>query len=381
MNKIIIVVDGDIRRFIQKCINNNLNINIIKYLTDNKVIVRINITDYELIKKSNYYCNISIIKYEGFDGLKRHLKKYLYIYLIIIYCFIIMDIITSYIVKVEVIHENSKVRNLVINELKEHGIGKCTLAYSFDELEKIKNEILEDNPNTLEWMSITRDGMKYIVRVEERIINEEEIEEKPRDIISKKDALITKVISSKGEVLVRSGDYVKKGDTLISGKITLYDEVKGYTSASGSVFGNVWYEVLINIPLEKEEIIKTGKSRYNININNKILLKNKYKLFFQENIRELRILGIKIKIYKEVEYTKKITKINNKESEIIAFYKIDESFSKKINDGGQIISKKVLKKIENNSKIEYRIFVVTNELISEYSYFNEGDINDTRKSN
>lgn len=381
MNKIIINVHGSLNRFIKKCIEKHINIVIIKYLDNDSLIARIDYKDYKLVKKSNYYSDIRVVKYEGLEGFKMHIKKYLYAYLIIIYCFIVMDVLTSYIIKIDVIHENSNIRKRVINELKDHGIDKYTLAYSFEGLEKIKNEILKDNPNNLEWMSITRDGMKYVVRIEERIIKKEKIEDRPRDIIANKDALITKIISTKGEPLVRAGDYVKKGDTLISGKIMLYDEVKGYTSATGNIYGNVWYEALIKVPLEKEEIIKTGKSRYNLNFNNKIFLKNKYKYFYQDNIKELKVLGLKIKIYKEVEYNKKISKISLKDADKIAFEKIDESFSKKIGNNGKVISKKVLKKIENDSKIEYRIFVVTNELISKYFYLNEGDISDSGKSN
>ena len=36
---------------------------------------------------------------------------------------------------------------------------------------------------------------------------------------------------------------------------------------------------------------------------------------------------------------------------------------------------------ENNSTIKYRVFIITNELINAYSYFEESDINDTNQSN
>ena len=290
------------------------------------------------------------------------------------------------------IKEKSDIKELNLNNRKkytneEHDITIIEIKEN-DEIKNylelddiITNDILNDNPTSLEWLSITRVGMNYVVRVEERIIKKEENGSLPRDIIAKKDGMITKVINNKGESLVRSGDYVKKGDCLISGKIMLYDEVKGTTSASGTVYANVWYETEIKIPLTREEIIKTGKKRYNININNKIFLKNKYKFFYQENIKELKILGLKIKIYREVEYDKKIVKLSDEMLDKEAFKLLEENFNKKLKGSGEIISKKVLKKSQNNSTIEYRIFVVTNEIISGYSYFSEGDINDSSKSN
>ena len=302
-------------------------------------------------------------------------------YIFLFFCFIIMDILTSFIVKIDVIHENRKIRELVRKELKNHGIEEYKLSLNYEELEKIKNDILKDNPNTLEWMSITRNGMSYIIRIEERIISNEKEEELPRNIVAGKDALITKIINTKGESIVRSGDYVKKGDLLISGQIKLYDEVKGLVPAKGAVYGNVWYESEVKVPIIKEEITDTGKKRYNLNINNKILLKNKYAKFRQENIRELKILGFKIRIYQEIEYQEKQVKLNDEEIDKIAYNKIEEAFKEKLKESGRIISQKVLKKIKNNSTIDYRIFVITNELISKYEYLDLGDNNDTTTGN
>ncbi len=380
-NKIIISVEGSINRFIKKCIEYQINISEINYISDDEITCKVDITDYKNIKKLNYYSNIKIIKYEGVNGLKIHLKKYIYFYMLLLFCFIIMDIVTSYIVKIDIIHENSKIRSLVQNELINHGISKYSLAYSFDELQKIKKEILKDNPNSLEWMSITRVGMSYVVRIEERIINKAEDDNKPRNIIASKDALITKILTSKGEAVVRSGDYVKKGDLLISGNIKLFEEVKGSVPATGAVYGDVWYESEVKIPIEREVKNDTGKSRYNISINNKIFLKNKYHLFRQDNIKEINILGFKIKIYKEIEYSKKNIKLTEEELDSEAFNKLKESFDEKLKDNGKIIKQKVLKKSKNNSTMDYRIFVVTNELISKYEYIPEGDYSDTTKSN
>ena len=61
--------------------------------------------------------------------------------------------------------------------------------------------------------------------------------------------------------------------------------------------------------------------------------------------------------------------------------RLKEEFDKKLNGKGVIIYQKVLKKEENNSTIKYRVFIITNELINAYSYFEDSDINDTNQSN
>ena len=377
MNKrIYLEVTNELNRFIKKCIDNNINLYNISYKKD-KIIVLIDVKDYLKIKRLNYYSKIRVIKYDGVLNVKKIIKDNMFYIMVILLAFIWMNLVTNYIVDIEIIHSNSGVRRLLKDELDKNNVKKFSLAYSFEELDSITKKILADNKNNLEWVSIKKDGMKYIVRAEERIIKSEEVSDKPRDIVASKDAYITKVISNKGNVLVRQGEYVKKGTVLISGKITLYDEVKGVTSASGSVYGNVWYESTVEIPKEISSEKLTGKKRYNLNVGNKILLKNKYEHFKQKNIREIKIFGIKIKIYREEE----VEIIKNKTDDEYALSRLKEEFDKKLNGKGAITYQKVLKKEENNSTIKYRVFVITNELINAYSYFEESDMNDTNQSN
>ena len=376
MNKrIYLEVTNELNRFIKKCIDNNISLYDISYCKD-KMIVLIDVKDYLKIKKLNYYSKIRVVKYDGILNIKKTLKDNSFYILIIILSFIWMNLLTNYIVDIEIVHSNSTIRRLLKEELDKNNIKKCSLAYSFEELENITKKILADNKNSLEWISIKKDGMKYIIRAEERKIKTEVADDKPRDIVASKDAYITKVISSKGNILVRQGEYVKKGTVLISGKITLYDNVVGTTSATGSVYGNVWYESKIEIPKELETEKMTGKKRFNLNIGNKILLKNKYRYFKQKNIKEIKIFGLKIKFYKEEEYEI----IKQKTNDEYALNRLKEEFAKKLNGKGTITYQKVLKKEENNSTIKYRVFVITNELINSYSYFEESDINDTNQS-
>ena len=140
-NLIIIKVSKHINRFIRKCIDYKINLFEVSYIDKDNILVKIKLEDYTKVKRLNYYSNIKIVKYEGTKGIKRHFKKYIYIYLIVIFCFILMDISTNFIVKVDIIHENSKIRKLVKENLIENGIGKISLAKDFDQLNIIKNNM------------------------------------------------------------------------------------------------------------------------------------------------------------------------------------------------------------------------------------------------
>ena len=64
--------------------------------------------------------------------------------------------------------------------------------------------------------------MKYIIRCEERKIKNINKENGYRHVVAKKDAYITKIISTKGENIVRSGEYVKKGvQVVVDGRIAV----------------------------------------------------------------------------------------------------------------------------------------------------------------
>ena len=378
MNKQVkIEATGSVNRFINKCISNKIYLSNISYIDNNKITCIINLDDYKKIKRLNYYSKIKIVSYVGINKVKEMIKNNIFYIIIFILAFILIDIITSYIVDIEVIHSSSSIRKLIYKELDNNNVKKYSFAFAFNELDKIQKNILNNNKDRLEWISITRDGMKYIIRCEERKIKEINKESGYRNIVAKKDAYITKIISTKGVNLVRSGEYVKKGDVLISGEIKLYEEVKGDTLATGYVYGNVWYNVQLSIPKEENKKEYTGKSRFNININDKIFFKNKYKYFSQENIREIKILGLKIKFYKEKEYGYKKHILSDEEIENLVNDKIKEKFS----NIGTISSQKVLKKEINNSTIDYRVFVICNELINEYQYYEKGDASDTQNSN
>ena len=374
--KIYLEVSNELNRFIKKCIDNNINLYNISYKKD-KMVVLIDVKDYLKIKRLNYYSKIRVVKYDGLLNIKKIIKDNMFYISVIFLSFIWMNLLTNYIVDIEIIHSNSGIRRLLKEELDKNNVKRFSLAYSFEELDNITKKILVDNKNNLEWVSIKKDGMKYIVRAEERIIKSEEVSDKPRDIVASKDAYITKVIGSKGNVLVRQGEYVKKGTVLISGKITLYEDVKGVTSASGSVYGNVWYECTVETPKEISSERLTGRKRYNLNVGNKILLRNKYQNFRQKRIKEIKIFGLKIKFYREEE----VEIIKTKTDDEYALRRLKEELDKKLNGKGVIIYQKVLKKEENNSTIKYRVFIIANELINAYSYFEDSDINDTNQSN
>ena len=160
---------------------------------------------------------------------------------------ILVNFFSQVIVSVTVIHENKEIRNLVTKELEEKGIKSFSLRKNYEALNAIKKEVLNQYKDQLEWLEIENVGMKYIVRVEERIINQPKDPKGFCHIVASKSGIVDQVKVSHGEALVQKGKYVEAGEVLISGEIKFNEEVKNNVCAEGEVLAEVWYLSLIHI--------------------------------------------------------------------------------------------------------------------------------------
>ena len=210
--------------------------------------------------------------------------------------------------------------------------------------------------------------MKYIINVEPKV-NKEKQEEPPYcNVISLKDSMVTRIITSKGMEVVDVNDSVKKGDILISGDIKFNEETKEQVCASGQVYGHTWYTVNITIPRNYEEITKLSKKRYNLEIsfNNK-----KYRLFkdrltkYQTQSKEIvNLLGFKLSLLKDTEIESNTKEYTDHELENNIKKQIEDKMKNILKGEYKIITQKVLKKELNDSKIDMEVFIVAEEEIS-----------------
>ena len=372
MNKYIIIkVTQDIKRFINKCNSYNIELYNIKYIDKDNIIVKIKKDDFDNIKIYNYYSNIEIYNKVGIDYYIHKINKLKYFILCFVIMIICMFLVSNIILKINVIHSNKKVRELVYSELYDNDIKIFSIKKDFNKLENIKNKILENNRDKLEWISITNIGMTYVVRVEERIIDNIKNEHDYCNVVATKEGIVTNIFSDKGDILVNVNDIVKKDDILITGNLIVNEETKNYTCASGRVMAKVWYTT--NISLKRDYLKKeyTGKKRINFYINHKVLRNNKYSKFDKKYI----INNKYIKVYKEIEYKEKKYKYNELDSVNKALLEIDNKFKNKLGDKGQIIDKKILNKSINSKEINIDVFVITLEDISKQIELNKEGIN------
>lgn len=382
-NTIKIHVTGkNIERFIQRLYNEKIELLNIKYINYKEIEIKINKNDLEHINKIKTIYKIEITELLGINKLKYLIKKSIHLIISILISFIIIIFLSNVIFKVEVIHSSKELRELIINELEEKGIKEKSLVKNYNQIQNIKKEILEKYKDKIEWLEIERSGVKYIVRVEERIITEQNSENTPSNIVAKKDAIIKDIDAIKGEVVKNINDYVKKGDTIITGEIKLYEELKNNVSAKGNVYGEVWYQASIEYPMNYYEEKTTGKNKkiLSITLLNKRLELFSFHKFETKKIKEQIIYQNKLIPFKIAkEYQEETIIIDEQLSEEEAFNKAIQKVEEKINSNlkgkEKILNIKCLKKEIKDSTIILDLFISVLEDITEVKNIEIGDIN------
>jgi len=305
--------------------------------------------------------------------------KYLLIFLILGIMFLFF--LSSLIFDIEIVHSNKEIRELLEIELNNYGIKKYNFKKDYNAIEKIKKEIINNNKEKIEWLEIIESGTKYIVRVEERKIEEKKEEFNYQDIVAKKSSVLKRIEASSGEIIKFKNDYVVKGETVISGSITLPDGSSSLTKAEGKVYGEVWYTVSVSYPYVYREEKLTGRSRelYLIKFLNKRISffdYNKFKTFNydEEIIYQNNLLPIKIVKEKQYELDV-IDEVNTKKEAIdkgISYAK--EKLKKQIGENIEIINEKPLKIVEKESIIEVDVYFSVIEEIGEIKKIEESTV-------
>ena len=252
---------SNINSYLKRVINKHINIIQLIPVSYKEVHVILKVSEYKKLIELKSIYEITIIENLGGRKIAEKLKNnYLLLGFMIVGLVLVM-LLSRIIFNIEVIHQDREIRELVLNELKRYGLVKYTFQKSYDELEMIEDKILENNKERLEWIEISLYGTKYIVRLEERKLNSLEEGFQYQSIVSKKDAVLVRIDAVRGEKVKQINDYVKAGDTVISGYIIKPNNMKIPTKAEGQVYGEVWYEVDVDYPIVYQETNLTGRSK------------------------------------------------------------------------------------------------------------------------
>ena len=378
------IVGKDVKRFIRDLNKMHVQLYDVSYV-DNSAIVRVNCNDLLKIKKIKTTYKIKIIKYYGLARLKYFIRFY-YVFLLCLFVgFVFFLILTNLIFEVDVNHNDSDLRNLILDKLSENKISRFNFALSYEKKEKVKKKILDDLHDRLEWIEINRVGTKYVIEVEERKNSVLDLDDTPRNVIASKNGIITKINADHGEIIAKVDQYVKKGDVLISGLIHKKENVVGTVKANGIVYAETWYTVTTELPYHYYEENETGKKtkyirfsfldnnlnlfdfkKYRNSISSSIFRIKDFLLPFSFSIEEKKELDIKDNVYTIDNAIKEASELSKKR------------LKKILGENIEIIYEKNLKYDEINSKIVIVMFYKVIENITTYQNINIQGIEEIR---
>ncbi len=373
-SKILVKVSGNnVNRFIKRLKNNNIDLISVSCIEDSLAYIKIYVKDLEKLIDLKTIYELKIVKYYGWSKFKNNIFNNKFMILFILIFTIFLYVISNVIFEVDIYTNDYKMKEKLILELEENGIKKYKFKKSYSELQIIKSKILNKYKNELEWIEIESNGTKYLIKYEPRIINKDEDNPKFRNIVAKKDAVITSVDISTGQIVKGVNSYVKKGDVIVSGYIRLNDSIKDVVAAKGIVLGETWYKVNITYPLTYYENYETGNSKNVFVIkflNNEYELFNfnKYKTKNKKNYVLLKNNLLPISFVKQNQRQTKI--INEKNTEKSAINRALEcsksKIEEKLKEKEYIKDYKILNLTRNDNSITLDVFFTIVEDITEY---------------
>lgn len=372
------ITGKNVNNYLKRLIANKIDLIDLKYNSHNEAVVTIKYSDYLKLKTVRSSYDVKVTNTYGKLRIRNKMKRSYILLSSIILGIALIILLSNIIFSIEVIHTNKSVIELVGNELNKNGLKKYTFKKKYKDIKEIEDKILNDNKDKLEWISIDIIGTKYVVRIEERKIKNENNDNIYQDIVASKSGVIKKIIALSGEKKYEIDNFVSKGDTIIKGSITKPNNEVILTHASGLVYAEVWYQISVEYPYQYKEEILTGNKKniyYLKFINKRLELFNfkKYKNFQKEPKILLYNNIIPISLVKEKQYEVNIIdEIYTTEEVINKAITLAEtrlmSSNKKID---KIDKVSIIKKEEYGSKIKLDLFISVIEEIGEVKILNE----------
>ncbi|WP_407268441.1 sporulation protein YqfD [Radiobacillus sp. PE A8.2] len=158
-------------------------------------------------------------------------------------------------------------------QLVSYGIEPGAFKFHIKTPGEIQQQLLTDIPELL-WVGVSEKGTTYQLEGVEKTMVSEPEKQGPSNLVASKKGVIVDMFVSKGRPMVKINQLVNKGDMLVSGNLSANQEVKQedeedqepqkeqhYVHADGEVIATTWYKLTIEVPLDANYDVLTGKNK------------------------------------------------------------------------------------------------------------------------
>lgn len=354
----------ELEELINNLIKSDIDIDSINRLSISSAILSIQYKDFQLFKEifSKYDGSYKVIGKDKRSAtiyiLKSRISLVIGILIFFLSLMLFNEIVWSIDIKTEKNISPFEIRNLLYKEGIKEGTFKRKINY--EDLE----EKLKSDHSKISWVSIRPYGSKLLIDIREKQLPLSLIkDDTKKDLVAKKDGIISRVYTSNGTALVKGGDVVKSGDPLIS--YIEGDENHSYEVVpKGVVMAKTFYEDKIVVPYKEKNRDRTGKyitNKYIIIAGNKICIKKSENKFEKYDKIEENYGPFVIEKYYEVSESEielnKESVIKKAEGELL------DKIRSNISVNSSIMDKKIYRE-EKGDCCEIRMIIQCEEDIS-----------------
>lgn len=256
--------------------------------------LKISYKDYERYKDAIEEAKIETVNKKGLILNMKKLKMRKGFVAGLITLVVCLYIFSSMVWNVEVVGTSNITAKNIVKILEQNNI-KVPITYGGVKPKEIET-LLYTNFSQFKFVEVYIEGSNLLIFVKEKKPENTEMKSnEPSSIISEKNAIINKVIAKSGQPMVKEGDVVYEGQTLVMGMVkNKNSEEFMMVPSDGIIYGKTYY----NFEMKEEKLknleVSTDKS------------KNVY--YLQKNGSSIKIIGDK-EPYKNYNYKERTIRI------------------------------------------------------------------------
>lgn len=231
----------NVERFVNLCRNHNIVVwQLYWNAKRDRLYFRISLQDFRRLRPIARKCRVHpvIVRRIGLPFLLGHMKKRASFCIGVAACFLLVLFLSTRIWGISLEGQSYHSKESILSYLDTidvyGGISAASVECSSLE-EQIRKQYTD-----IGWVSVEKRGSRLYIRVKEVLLVDKSPKEKKGHLIAQEKGRVVSIVTRKGTAHVKAGDYVKKGDILISGVVKIYGDdrallEKDYVHAEGTV--------------------------------------------------------------------------------------------------------------------------------------------------
>lgn len=336
---------------------------------------KMNYNQFKLLKNisKRTKCKVKIIKRYGMWTFSEKIKRRKFLIIGIVVFLLILYYLSSMVWNINITGNKTIDSQKIYAALEESGVRKWELKKNIKACD-VEDKLIE-KINEISMVNISFSGTTVNVEIIEKSMPPAMIsDDEPCNIVSDKDGIIKSLSVYKGMKEVKIGDYVKKGQMLVSGDVKdISGNIIKQVHSMGDITAETWYEAIKKVPLKynyEERTGKVKKKEYIIVFDKKLCIKNdnidfhKYDRIEEKNIMKIDNKELPFEKITELYYEKtdRCRDISFDEAVSIGKEQAENEIKNNMPSGIKVTDIKTEKKMENNEAVVRMLYIAEEKI-------------------